>query len=162
MSKDTGSNSGNYAAPGLDSIAVKVQSSNFQAEYGRSSGASITVVTKSGTKEFRGSLAYYKRSEKFNENTWDRRRSCDAAPINTLSGLPNPNCSKAPYRFDNVAWTIGGPVPLGNLNKNHDKLFFFFSQDLLPRLIPARSPTAHADGRRAPRLSQGEHSGQRI
>ena len=44
VSKDTGSNSGNYAAPGLDSIAeVKVQSSNFQAEYGRSSGASITA-----------------------------------------------------------------------------------------------------------------------
>ena len=37
--KDTGSNSGNYAAPALDSIAeVKVQASNFQAEYGRSSG----------------------------------------------------------------------------------------------------------------------------
>src|SRR4029078_13518044 len=42
--KDTGSNSGNYAAPALDSIAeVKVQASNFQAEYGRSSGATITV-----------------------------------------------------------------------------------------------------------------------
>ena len=41
--KDTGSNSGNYAAPALDSIAeVRVQTSNFQAEYGRSSGATIT------------------------------------------------------------------------------------------------------------------------
>ena len=50
--KDTGSNSGNYAAPALDSIAeVKVQASNFQAEYGRSSGATITVVTKSGYPE---------------------------------------------------------------------------------------------------------------
>src|SRR4030095_9485981 len=40
--KDTGSNSNNYAAPALDSIAeVKVQSSNFQAEYGRTSGATI-------------------------------------------------------------------------------------------------------------------------
>ena len=38
--KDTGSNSDNYAAPALDSIAeVKVQASNFQAEYGRTSGA---------------------------------------------------------------------------------------------------------------------------
>src|SRR5829696_8650285 len=38
------------AAPGLDSIAeVRVQSSNFQAEYGRSSGASITTVTRSGS-----------------------------------------------------------------------------------------------------------------
>jgi hypothetical protein len=51
--KDTGSNSGNYAAPALDSIGeVRVQASNFQAEYGRSSGATIIVVTRSGTKDF--------------------------------------------------------------------------------------------------------------
>ena len=43
--KDTGSNSGNYSAPGLDSIGeIRVQTSNFQAEYGRSSGATITVI----------------------------------------------------------------------------------------------------------------------
>ena len=101
--KDTGSNSGNYAAPALDSIAeVKVQASNFQAEYGRSSGATITVVTKSGTRDFHGSAAYYKRNEKFNTNTWDRRRQCDAGQT--------ASCAKAPYRFDNTAWTIGGPV----------------------------------------------------
>jgi Carboxypeptidase regulatory-like domain len=129
--KDTGSNSGNYAAPALDSIAeVKVQASNFQAEYGRSSGATITVVTKSGTRDFRGSAAYYKRSERFNTNTWDRRRQCDAGQV--------ASCAKAPYRFDNTAWTIGGPVliPGTNLNRNRDKLFFFFSQDLLPRNDP--------------------------
>ena len=54
--KDTGSNSGNYAAPALDSIAeVRVQTSNFQAEYGRSSGATITVITRSGSKDLHGS-----------------------------------------------------------------------------------------------------------
>src|SRR4029453_5735116 len=54
--KDTGSNSGNYQAPALDSIGeVRVQTSNFQAEYGRSSGATITVVTRAGTKNFHGS-----------------------------------------------------------------------------------------------------------
>ena len=139
VSKDTGSNSGNYAAPALDSIAeIKVQASNFQAEYGRSSGASITVITKSGSRAFRGSLAYYKRNEKFNENTWERRRQCDAAPIIVSTGAPNPNCSKAPYRFDNTAWTLGGPIllPGTDFNKDRSKLFFFFSQDLLPRTDP--------------------------
>ncbi len=135
VSKDTGSNSSNYAAPGLDSIAeVRVQSSNFQAEYGRSSGASITVITKSGTRNFRGSLAYYKRDEHLNANSWDRRRSCDQSPV--TNGKPNPNCAKQPYRFDNTAWTIGGPVVLPGFNHNRDKLFFFFSEDLLPRTDP--------------------------
>ena len=129
--KDTGSNSGNYAAPALDSIAeVKIQASNFQAEYGRSSGATITVVTKSGTRDFHGTAAYYRRNEKYNTNSWDRRRQCDAGQV--------ASCAKAPYRFDNTAWTIGGPVlvPGTEFNKNRDKLFFFFSQDLLPRNDP--------------------------
>ena len=129
--KDTGSNSGNYAAPALDSIAeVRVQASNFQAEYGRSSGATITVVTKSGTRDFHGTAAYYKRNERFNTNTWDRRRQCAAGQA--------ASCVKAPYRFDNTAWTLGGPVllPGTGFNDNRDKLFFFFSQDLLPRKDP--------------------------
>ena len=69
--KDTGSNSGNYAAPALDSIAeVRVQTSNFQAEYGRSSGATITVVTRSGSKDFHGSAAFYKRDDAWNGNEY--------------------------------------------------------------------------------------------
>ena len=128
--KDTGSNSGNYAAPGLDSIAeVKVQASNFQAEYGRSSGATITVVTKSGSRDFRGTGAFYKRHEALNTNSWDRRRQCNAGQA--------ASCEKARYRFDNTAWTIGGPVLVpGKFNDNRDRLFFFFSQDLLPRNDP--------------------------
>src|SRR5436189_3397383 len=75
--KDTGSNSGNYAAPALDSIAeVRVQTSNFQAEYGRSSGATITVVTRSGSKDFRGSAAFYKRDDAFNGNEYSRKQQC--------------------------------------------------------------------------------------
>ena len=75
--KDTGSNSGNYAAPALDSIAeVRVQTSNFQAEYGRSSGATVTVVTRSGSKDFHGSAAYYKRDDAWNGNEFSRRRNC--------------------------------------------------------------------------------------
>ena len=67
--KDTGSNSGNYAAPALDSIAeVRVQTSNFQAEYGRSSGATVTVITRSGSKDFHGSAAFYKRDDALNGN----------------------------------------------------------------------------------------------
>lgn len=121
--KDTGSNSGNWSAPALDSIGeVRVQTANFQAEYGRSSGATITVVTRSGTKNFHGSAAYYKRDEALNGNEYLRRQQ----------GLPKPL-----YKFDNEAWTVGGPVLLpGGFNKDRDKLFFFWSQDLLARTDP--------------------------
>lgn len=134
--KDTGSNSGNYAAPALDSIAeVKVQASNFQAEYGRSSGATIVVVTKSGSSRFSGSAAYFKRHEALNENTWERKRTCDTA---RSQGLESALCATPRYRYDNSAFTLGGPVllPGSDFNSQRDKLFFFYSLDLLPRTDP--------------------------
>jgi len=142
--KDTGSNSGNYAAPALDSIAeVRVQTSNFQAEYGRSSGATITVITRSGSKDFRGSAAYYKRDTSLNGNEFNRRSACRAA-----NGV-SPQCEPPLYKFDNEAWTLGGPVliPGTGFNKARNKLFFFFSQDVLQRTDPGnlnqrRMPTA--------------------
>ena len=66
-----------------------MQTSNFQAEYGRSAGATITVVTKSGARSSAGRSRTTKRDEKLNANTWDRRRSCDA-PIIVSAGLPIP------------------------------------------------------------------------
>jgi hypothetical protein len=140
--KDTGSNSGNYAAPALDSIAeVRVQTSNFQAEYGRSSGATITVVTRSGSKDFRGSVAYYKRDDALNGNEFQRREQCSQGVT--------AQCDPPLYTFDNTAWTLGGPVliPGSSFNRGRNKLFFFWSQDLLSRTDPGglnqrRMPTA--------------------
>ena len=139
--KDTGSNSGNYAAPALDSIAeVRVQASNFQAEYGRSSGATISVITRSGTKDFHGTAAFYKRDDKWNGNEFLREQQCAA------NGT---QCDPPLYTFDNTAWTLGGPVliPGTEFNKGRNKLFFFWSQDILSRTDPGtlnqrRMPTA--------------------
>ena len=129
--KDTGSNSGNYAAPALDSISeVRVQTSNFQAEYGRSSGATIIVVTRSGTKDFHGSAAFYKRDDAWNGNEFSRRQQCNLGQT--------AQCEPPLYTFDNTAWTLGGPVliPGTGFNKNRNRLFFFWSQDILSRTDP--------------------------
>jgi hypothetical protein len=139
--KDTGQNGANYAAPALDSIAeIRVQTSNFQAEYGRSSGATITVVTRSGSKDFHGSAAFYKRDDAWNGNEYSRRILCSSQPA---------QCNPPLYTFDNTAWTLGGPVliPTSDFNKGRNKLFFFWSQDLLGRTDPGnlnqrRVPTA--------------------
>ena len=149
--KDTGSNSGNYAAPALDSIAeVKVQASNFQAEYGRTSGATIVVVTKSGSSSSAG-----------------RRPTSGATRTSTRTPGIAPRAATRPtatatdrtarrrrYRYDNTAYTIGGPVliPGTAFNRNRDKLFFFWSQDILPRNDPGGLQQQHdADGARAQR-----------
>ncbi len=139
--KDTGQNGANYAAPALDSIAeIRVQTSNFQAEYGRSSGATITVVTRSGSRDFHGSAAFYKRDDAWNGNEYQRRILCSSQPA---------QCDPPLYTFDNTAWTVGGPVliPKTDFNKGRNKLFFFWSQDILGRTDPGnlqqrRVPTA--------------------
>jgi hypothetical protein len=118
-----------------------VQASNFQAEYGRSSGATISVITRSGTKDWRGTAAFYKRDDAWNGNEFSRRQQCSQGVT--------AQCDPPLYTFDNTAWTLGGPVlvPGTEFNKNRNKLFFFFSQDLLSRTDPGglnqrRMPTA--------------------
>jgi hypothetical protein len=128
-SLDTGSMTGPYLAPNLDAVSeVKVLTSNYQAEYGRSSGGTINTVIKNGTREFHGGAYYFFRNEAMNANEW----------LNNRNGLPRPR-----YRFNNPGYFIGGPVvlPGTNFNKNKDKLFFFWSQDFLPLTIPSAAGT---------------------
>ena len=66
---DTGSNRA-IIDLNVESIAeVKVLVSNYQAEYGRSSGLQITAVTKSGTNRFRGSVYDVERNSDWNANS---------------------------------------------------------------------------------------------
>jgi len=133
---------GNLASPSVDSIAeIRVQSANFQAEYGRSSGASITVITRNGSKDFHGSAAFYKRDAALNGNEYQRKQQCRQGDRLT--------CEAALYRFDNFAWTLSGPilVPSTAFNRQRNRLFFFWSQEMLARTDPGtlnlrRMPTA--------------------
>jgi hypothetical protein len=125
-SLDTGSQLGPYLAPGLDAIGeVKVLLTNYQAEYGRSSGGTINVVIKNGTRDFHGGGFYFKRHEQFNANEFFNNAR---------------NVAKQRYRFNYWGGNIGGPViiPGTGFNKNRDKLFFFWSQEYLPRRYPTR------------------------
>lgn len=108
----------------LDAIAeVKVLQSNYQAEYGKSAGSVINAVTKSGTREFHGSGYYYKRHEQWNANDFFRNRN----------GL-----GIARYRYSTIGYNVGGPVYIPNkFNTEKNKLFFFFSQEILPNKRPS-------------------------
>lgn len=102
-----------------DSIAeVKVLVGNYQAEYGRKSGANITLVSKAGSQQFHGLVSYFKRHEQFNANNFFRNRNKQV---------------KARYRYNTWTYNIGGPIYIpGKFNKNKEKLFFFWNQEFWP------------------------------
>lgn len=100
---------------------VKALLTNYPAEYGRSSGATINFITKSGTKDLHGLLSYFKRHEQFNANNF----------FNNRFGVP-----RGRYRYNTWNYNIGGPVVLPGFNKNRDKLFFFFAQEFWPLTVP--------------------------
>jgi hypothetical protein len=119
---DTGNQAYALMTPAPETLQeVKVLLSNYQAEYGRSS-TSINAVTKSGTREFHGGAYYFKRNEALNANDF----------FNNRDRVKRPR-----YRYDYPGYYIGGPVLLPSFNRGRDKLFFFFSQEFLPRAVPS-------------------------
>ena len=98
---------------------VQVELNNYRAEYGRNGGPVVNIVTKSGTKQYKGSAYWFKRHEALNANDFFNSRNGVAKPL---------------YRFDTVGATLGGPVPLPKPGR--DKLFFFYSFDGLRSLNP--------------------------
>jgi len=126
-----------------DAVAeVKILLSNYQAEYGRMSGANVQIVTKSGSRDFHGLGSYFKRHEQFNANNF----------FNNRLGVVKPR-----YRFNTWNYNVGGPVYIpGKFNRNRDKLFFFFSQEYWPLRIsrPIAQLTVPAEAERAGDFSQ--------
>ena len=100
----------------IDAVSeVKAVLTNYQAEYGRTGGAQINVISKSGTRDFHGGAYWFKRHENLNANDF----------INNKFGLP-----KSIYRFSNFGFTFGGPFYIPDkFNANKEKVFFFYSQE---------------------------------
>ena len=109
--------------PNIDAISeVKVLTSNFAAEYGRNSGATISVTTKSGTQQFHGSGWWTHRNEELNANLF----------FNNQTGVPRPR-----YRYNIQGWSFGGPVYIPkHFNTNKTKIFAFGSQEYTRQLVP--------------------------
>jgi hypothetical protein len=91
-------------SPSVDAIAeVQVETNNFSADVGRSAGAVVNIITKSGTDTFHGSAFEYFRNDIFNTRDWFAK----------TGATPKPE-----YRQNQFGGSIGGPIV-----KN--KTFFF-------------------------------------
>ena len=92
----------------LDALEeFRIQTSTFAPEYGRTPGAQISVVTKSGTNTFHGTAFEYFRNDKLDANDWFANRNALARPE---------------LRQNDFGGVLGGPI-------RKDKLFFFGSYE---------------------------------
>ena len=100
--------------PSLDAIQeVKVLTSNYGAQFGRTASGTVQVTTKSGTAKFHGNLYDFIRNEAFNSRNYFDPPG--RAPL---------------YRRQDFGGTIGGPLTIPKLyNTKRDKTFFFFSEE---------------------------------
>jgi hypothetical protein len=105
--------------PSPDAVAeFNVVDNGLAAEYGRTSGAVVNVVLKSGTNALHGNVYEYNRNSYFSATNPFAQRD------------PNGN----PYLQPSVNWndfggTLGGPVYLPHLYNGKNRTFFFVSWD---------------------------------
>jgi hypothetical protein len=98
--------------PNPDTVAeFRILDNNYTAEYGRSAGGIVSVVTKSGTNTYHGSAFDYLRNDAFNANTF----------FNNAVGLARPVLKRNQF-----GGTLGGPITIPKVVNGRDKLFFFF------------------------------------
>ena len=85
----------------------KVTTQRYSAEFGRSVGGVVNVITKSGTNDLRGSAFVFARNEKLNSPTYFQKEA---------------GIDKQPFSQQQVGGTFGGPI-------RKDKAFYFVSYE---------------------------------
>src|SRR6202167_3439718 len=107
------------ALPSIDAIQeFKVQSSDYSAEYGRSGGAQINVILKSGSNQFHGGLFEFLRNRNLDAKNFFDFPSCTPDSVAGACG-PIPELDRNQFGA-----TFGGPI-------RKDKTFFFVSYESL-------------------------------
>ena len=109
----------------------QVLSSNYTPDYGISSGGTVSMVIKSGTKSFHGGLWEFDRNDIFNAYNYFSKQTTPVQP-------------KPELRLNIYGGAIGGPVVIPGLyNKNKDKTFFFWSEEWR-KLVQGANPNSQS------------------
>ncbi len=111
----------------VDTVAeVQILTANYNAEYGRSAGGQVRFISKSGGRDFHGSLYEYLRNDKLDANSWSRNRGA-LAPGQTKA-------VREANKFNQFGYNLNGPVVIpGVFNTQRNKLFFVWSQEWTKR-----------------------------
>ena len=100
----------------------KVITSNPGAQFGRSSGGFLNIVTKTGTNRLHGTLYDFLRNDKLDAASFFQKRS-GIYPIATRKDF------RYPHRYNQYGGFVSGPVYIPGIYKHTDKTFFTFGYE---------------------------------
>ena len=106
----------------------QVLSSNYTPDYGISSGGTVLMELKSGTKDFHGGLWEFNRNDLFDAN-------------NYFSKQATPAQAKPELRLNIWGGAVGGPVVIPHLYNTTKTKTFFFAGEEWRRLVIGAQPT---------------------
>jgi len=118
---DRGGAGGMSIAPSTDAIAeFRALTSNYSADYGLSSAATMTMVLKSGTNTLHASAWEFNRNDALDARNFFN-------PATNLNGTTN---KVAKLRLNVFGFNVGGPVTFGKLyNPDKKRTFFFYNME---------------------------------
>jgi hypothetical protein len=126
------STGGNSYTPPMEAVGeLRVLTSNFSAEYGRSTGGVVTAAGRTGTNDLHGSVYEFLKNNNLNANGWTNNRN--GLKIN-------------PVHHNEYGFALSGPVYIPHVYDGHNKTFFFFNweqqKDHSPANYTGTVPTA--------------------
>jgi predicted heme/steroid binding protein len=123
----TRSNGASIGAADVDSTQeVQILTADYAPEYGRTSGAQIRIITKSGTQNFHGAGYEYLRNNDLNANTWSR----NANPLNSNPAQPGATPSAPALHYNQFGYNLGGPFYIPNhFNTAKKRVFFYWGEE---------------------------------
>ncbi len=113
---DRGGAGGIDVMPSMDAVAeFRANTSNYGAEYGLSSSATITLSIKSGDKQFHANAWEFLRNDALQAGNY----------FTNAAGKTTPELRQNTYGFN-----VSGPVTFGKFyNRQRDKTFFFYNME---------------------------------
>jgi hypothetical protein len=109
--------------PNPDAVSeFRIQTSNYDAQYGRTAGGTISLSLKAGTNQYHGVAYWYNKNTIGSANTFDQNR------------LGN---KRTAYNQNQPGVELDGPVVIPHLYDGHNRTFFMYSYELWRDSIPS-------------------------
>ncbi len=102
----------------------RIITSNASAEYGRTSGGVITILTRSGTDVFHGGIYELFRNTVLNANTLANK-------------LQTPVVKRSAYKYNQFGAVLGGPVWIPRVYNGRNRTFFYLNYDQTLQRVPS-------------------------